>query len=462
MSKYRAAFLKAEEYFHTNPQYVKLGRRESGLQNSYINTKDGQLIRLLSQKNPADAATHDKILLGEGKFARVKLGETIDGKLIAVKISSLINIEFRSYAEFLEKQKRIQALLFKEGVISRKVGLAQSKLTIRKPETTQLDSELPEFDSETLCGEYDSMQKKARELKYYQAQELYKEELYKIQMHNYSFGLLSFYESVDLSIQLLLLTTDLHAGRYCKDNTPIVHLDIKLENLMLDEYTRLKLVDFGFANYNIDENLRKQGERLAGTPTYVPNEIIKDKDAKLDFTRLDADIFATMRTIYNPYQGMKLSIFMQKQFDQLPPMIKNIINTTYEKEWVLYSGSKKGVPNKEEAALLALILYKHLLDLYKGNIKKANITFTDEYYAFLQEKAKQEKFIQAFRTKLKAKEKLKVAVKKPSPPITERRIYYQSDIEHLGMTATQLTFFNMQSKSINHEAPQFPSVQKSA
>ena len=54
----------------------------------------------------------------------------------------------------------------------------------------------------------------------------------------------------------------------------VIHRDIKPENLLLDCKGRVKLADFGFACYDIDN---KSSQKLCGTPIYCSPEMIKGR-----------------------------------------------------------------------------------------------------------------------------------------------------------------------------------------
>jgi serine/threonine protein kinase len=64
----------------------------------------------------------------------------------------------------------------------------------------------------------------------------------------------------------------------------VAHLDLKLENIMLDEHYNVKLVDFGFSQYR---NIKKLKDRV-GTPTYMAPEILEGRE----YNGFKADVFA--------------------------------------------------------------------------------------------------------------------------------------------------------------------------
>jgi len=56
---------------------------------------------------------------------------------------------------------------------------------------------------------------------------------------------------------------------------PIIHRDIKLENVLLHEDGKIKLTDFGWSNYICDDEVR---DTFCGTPVYLAPEMIKRKE----------------------------------------------------------------------------------------------------------------------------------------------------------------------------------------
>lgn len=55
----------------------------------------------------------------------------------------------------------------------------------------------------------------------------------------------------------------------------IIHRDIKLENVIVDQNFNLKLIDFGFGAITSHSKLQNF---FCGTPSYMPPEIIQKKD----------------------------------------------------------------------------------------------------------------------------------------------------------------------------------------
>lgn len=55
----------------------------------------------------------------------------------------------------------------------------------------------------------------------------------------------------------------------------ICHRDIKLENILIDEFMSLKIIDFGFAVCSPPE---RKLDSFCGTPSYMAPEIIQKKE----------------------------------------------------------------------------------------------------------------------------------------------------------------------------------------
>ena len=62
--------------------------------------------------------------------------------------------------------------------------------------------------------------------------------------------------------------------KYCHANN-IFHRDIMLENLIIDDNKRVKIIDFGFATNSPKTKLLNF---FCGTPSYMPPEIVQKKD----------------------------------------------------------------------------------------------------------------------------------------------------------------------------------------
>ena len=54
----------------------------------------------------------------------------------------------------------------------------------------------------------------------------------------------------------------------------IVHRDIKLENILIDENKKVKIIDFGFGCITSGKKL----DFFCGTPSYMPPEIVQKRD----------------------------------------------------------------------------------------------------------------------------------------------------------------------------------------
>lgn len=82
---------------------------------------------------------------------------------------------------------------------------------------------------------------------------------------------------------------------YCHSRG-ICHRDIKLENILIDEWHNIKLIDFGFGT-SVTNKLQNF---FCGTPSYMPPEIV----LKRDYDGIKADIWSLGILLYTLLCGM--------------------------------------------------------------------------------------------------------------------------------------------------------------
>eukprot|EP00826_Nyctotherus_ovalis_P015686 TRINITY_DN14481_c0_g1_i1.p1 TRINITY_DN14481_c0_g1~~TRINITY_DN14481_c0_g1_i1.p1 ORF type:complete len:212 (+),score=42.90 TRINITY_DN14481_c0_g1_i1:83-637(+) len=89
---------------------------------------------------------------------------------------------------------------------------------------------------------------------------------------------------LDESESAHILSQILSALKYCHSHN-IVHRDIKLENVILDDSLNVKLIDFGFSAFELPP---KKLRTFCGTPSYLCPEIV----ARWEYSGRAADMWA--------------------------------------------------------------------------------------------------------------------------------------------------------------------------
>lgn len=109
---------------------------------------------------------------------------------------------------------------------------------------------------------------------------------------------------VDIALQISEGLDYLH-----KCNPPMVYMDCKPENIMLDSEGKVKLIDFGsvFIAKEGHSNLGKQ--RISGSRFYAPFEQMKAREEEIDFT---TDVYALGMTLFVLLLGKELMVSKQK------------------------------------------------------------------------------------------------------------------------------------------------------
>lgn len=92
----------------------------------------------------------------------------------------------------------------------------------------------------------------------------------------------------------------LRAVNHCNTNG-VIHRDIKLENVIVDDFGNPKLIDFGLSKSATANQILKS---MAGTPYYMAPEILSGKsyNEKVDIWSLGV-VFYTMLWGYRPFDG---------------------------------------------------------------------------------------------------------------------------------------------------------------
>ena len=98
----------------------------------------------------------------------------------------------------------------------------------------------------------------------------------------------------------------------------LCHRDLKVTNLLVNRYKALKLIDYGFATYYVDEKLssgdqiiRKRLDLYCGTPSYMAPEMVvmrvkrKMEDKRLRGEEYSSEISSLIENYKEEMKGYK-------------------------------------------------------------------------------------------------------------------------------------------------------------
>ena len=104
----------------------------------------------------------------------------------------------------------------------------------------------------------------------------------------------------------------------------IAHRDLKCENIMIDKYDNIHVIDFGFAKQLANE--KSMFTTMCGSPAYVAPEIILEQpyDERVDIWSLGVIIYAiTVGCL--PFEDENMSNLLDKILYE-PPVIPNLVS----------------------------------------------------------------------------------------------------------------------------------------
>ncbi|CAD52295.1 CAMK/CAMKL protein kinase [Plasmodium falciparum Santa Lucia] len=127
-------------------------------------------------------------------------------------------------------------------------------------------------------------------------------------------GFLSEKEAHDLFLQIV-------KGVYYCHSKHIVHRDLKLENILLDEKMTCKIADFGLSDFvNVDQNIKTE----AGTKAYIAPEIIFNQT--INYSVFKLDIWSLGILLFIMTQGFAPFKYMEKELKNFESNTLNYAN----------------------------------------------------------------------------------------------------------------------------------------
>jgi serine/threonine protein kinase len=115
----------------------------------------------------------------------------------------------------------------------------------------------------------------------------------------------------------------------------VVHRDLKLENILVDDYMNLKVADFGFATFKKVDHLKS----YRGTMTYMAPEIKEGKT----YNGMEIDMFSTGVILFIIVQG----IFPFKEAKKDEYFYNLILNNDLETYWKKTGGQNLSADFKD-------------------------------------------------------------------------------------------------------------------
>ncbi len=151
-------------------------------------------------------------------------------------------------------------------------------------------------------------------------------------------GKLSLDECIDYMLQILNATSYIH-------ERGVLHNDLKLDNIFVQNDGYLKIIDFGISTHNNS----KEKKNLLGSLNYLAPEVMINKkySVQSDIYSLGI-IFYELLTGTLPYRGNDLeSIYKSKVNDQVNSISKYVLSKNYhDVDYIILKAIDKSVLNR--------------------------------------------------------------------------------------------------------------------
>ncbi|MBA3661109.1 MAG: protein kinase family protein [Gammaproteobacteria bacterium] len=188
---------------------------------------------------------------------------------------------------------------------------------------------------------------------------------------------------LEIAIQICWQLYRLHTGLASVTHTPYAHLDLKLDNVTIDEAGHVHLIDFGFSK----KFPKKLGKSATGATAYVANEI-----SGHPLTLEQYDIIALKRILYMPE-----AFYCKSGFIRLPAILRpasilteaQLIKTKldpYINTYAILNSPPDSSTDETNAVMLCALLIAAKLNLSMSyeqirNDKEITLAITALYFA---------------------------------------------------------------------------------
>ena len=142
----------------------------------------------------------------------------------------------------------------------------------------------------------------------------------------------------------------------------IVHRDLKLKNILIDDTFQLKVADFGLASIVNSKNSKNETMYNVGTPKYRAPELLEHVQSNLKVLKA-CDVFSLSIIFWQMMNGAKYFPFtLLKVWDITESNYKYIKHGNYDKFWHIHKKCNMLAQDKKEDGQLLCNLFEKMFD----------------------------------------------------------------------------------------------------